>query len=147
MGTRSLTYVFDTYKQDNGAEKHVPLVCLYRQYDGYLEGHGLELAAFLTRGTLVNGLGGKDNGTVFNGMGCLAAQMVAHFKKEAGQFYLHAPELDQDCGQEYEYHVFRDTVKVIGYDKVVFEGTWTELFQKCKKLEDEYLARVAADKV
>jgi hypothetical protein len=43
--------------------------------------------------------------------------------------------------------VFRDTVKVLAYDKVVFEGTWTELFQKCKKLEDEYLARVAADKV
>jgi hypothetical protein len=41
--------------------------------------------------------------------------------------------------------VFRDTVKVIGYDKVVFEGTWTELFQKCKKLEDEYLGRAAAN--
>jgi hypothetical protein len=145
MGTRSLTYVFDTYKQDNGIEKHVPLVCLYRQYDGYLEGHGLELAQFLTPFHMVNGLGAETKDKVANGMGCLAAQMVAHFKDGAGQFYLHAPELDQDCGQEYEYHVFRDTVKVIGYDKVEFEGTWAELFQKCKKLEQEYLARVEAN--
>jgi hypothetical protein len=147
MGTRSLTYVFDTYKQDNGTEKHVPLVCLYRQYDGYLEGHGLELAEFLTPFHMVNGLGAETKDKVANGMGCLAAQMVAHFKDGAGQFYLHAPELEQDCGQEYEYHVFRDTVKVIGYDKVVFEGTWAELLQKGKTLEQEYLARAAADKV
>jgi hypothetical protein len=151
MGTRSLTYVFDTYKQDNGTEKHVPLVCLYRQYDGYLEGHGLELAEFLTPFTMVNGLGADDGTKVANGMGCLAAQMVAHFKDGPGQFYIHAPELDQDCGQEYEYHVFCDRVVVYSIgsnnNNVVFEGTWTELFQKCKKLEDEYLARVAADKV
>jgi hypothetical protein len=122
---------------------------MYRQYDGYMEGHGLELAEFLTRGQLVNGLGGKDNGTVFNGMGCLAAQMVAYFKKEAGQFYLHAPVLNQDAGQDYEYHVFRDKVVVYSIgsnnDNAVFEGTWAELFQKCKKLEEEYLARAAAN--
>lgn len=146
MGTRSLTYVYESY--DN---EHTPVLCMYRQYDGYMEGHGLELAEFLTRGQLINGLGGKDNGTVFNGMGCLAAQLVAYFKKEAGQFYLHAPVLNQDSGQEYEYHVFRDRVVVYGIgsnnDNVVFEGTWAELFQKCKKLEEQYLARIAADKV
>jgi hypothetical protein len=43
--------------------------------------------------------------------------------------------------------VFRNTVKVIGYGKVVFEGTWDELLQKGKTLEQEYLARAAADKV
>ena len=46
MGTRSLTYVFETYKSDDGVEEHVPLINLYRQYDGYMEGHGLELAEF-----------------------------------------------------------------------------------------------------
>jgi hypothetical protein len=112
-----------------------------------MEGHGLELAEFLTPFHMVNGLGADDGRKVANGMGCLAAQLVAHFKDGAGQFYIHAPELEQDCGQEYEYHVFRDMVKVLAYDKLVFEGTWTELFQKCKKLEQEYLARAAADKL
>jgi hypothetical protein len=124
---------------------------MYRQYDGYLEGHGLELAEFLTRGQLVNGLGGKDNGTVFNGMGCLAAQMVSHFKTEAGNFYLHAPVLNQDAGQEYEYHVFRDKVVVYSIgsnnDNALFEGTWMEFYMMCKRKEELYLARVAADKV
>jgi hypothetical protein len=123
---------------------------MYRQYDGYLEGHGLELATFLTRGKLVNGLSGKDQ-MVFNGMGCLAAQMIAYFKTEAGQFYLHAPVLNQDAGQEYEYHVFRDKVVVYSIgsnnDNALFEGTWMEFFMMCKRKEELYLARVAADKV
>ena len=146
MGTRSLTYVYETYQ-----EEHTPILCMYRQYDGYLEGHGLELAAFLTRGELVNGLGSQDKGTVFNGMGCLAAQIVAHFKDGAGQFYIHAPVLNQDSGQEYEYHVFRDKVVVYAVgsnnDNIVFDGTWKEFFKTCKRLEDAYLARVAANNV
>ena len=145
MGTRSLTYVYESYQ-----EEHTPVVCMYRQYDGYLEGHGLELATFLTRGKLVNGLSGKDQ-MVFNGMGCLAAQLVAYFKKEAGNFYLHAPVLNQDAGQEYEYHVFRDKVVVYSIgsnnDNALFEGTWMEFFMMCKRKEERYLARIAADKV
>ena len=145
MGTRSLTYVYESYQAE-----HTPVVCMYRQYDGYLEGHGLELATFLTRGKLVNGLSGKDQ-MVFNGMGCLAAQMIAYFKTEAGQFYLHAPVLNQDAGQEYEYHVFRDKVVVYSIgsnnDNALFEGTWMEFFMMCKRKEELYLARVAADKV
>ena len=138
MGTRSLTYVYETY--DN---EHTPVVCMYRQYDGYMEGHGVELAEFLNLGKLVNGLSGKEQ-HVFNGMGCLAAQMVSHFKKEAGQFYLHAPVLNQDCCQEYEYHVFQDKVVVhcvYGNERVVFDGTWAEFYTVCKDKEAAYIAR------
>ena len=42
MGTRSLTFV----KEQNG-RKVSTYVCMYRQYDGYPSGHGLELAEFL----------------------------------------------------------------------------------------------------
>ena len=70
MGTRALTFVYDG---------STPIVNMYRQYDGYPAGHGLELAQFLTRGQLVNGLTGNDT-VSFNGMGCLAAAMVANFK-------------------------------------------------------------------
>jgi hypothetical protein len=96
MGTRALTFVYDGER---------PIINLYRQYDGYPTGHGRELAEFLEGYTIVNGLGEKRV-RIANGMGCLAAQMVAHFKTEAGQFYLHSPE-QKECGQDYEYHVYR----------------------------------------
>ena len=123
MGTRSLTYVYDGEK---------PIVCMYRQYDGYPTGHGAELAEFLSDGMVVNGLGG-DKGKVFNGMGCLAAQMVAHFKQTPGGFYIHAVDLDQDCWQEYEYHLYADKVKITPprQEGTYFEGTWKEFTDYC----------------
>lgn len=142
MGTRSLTYVYESYQAE-----HTPVVCMYRQYDGYMEGHGLELAEFLTPYTVVNGLGVDTDGKIANGMGCLAAQLVAHFKTEAGQFYLHAPVLNQDACQDYEYHVFNDKVVVYNVgsnnDNVVFDGTWAQFYAECKRKEELYLARVA----
>ena len=136
MGTRSLTYVFST----DGSGDSKPLVCMYRQYDGYMAGHGLELAEFLAPFTVVNGLGGDTTKKVANGMPCLAAQMVSHFKgDEPGQFYLHPTELGQDCCQDYEYHVYKDVVTV--YDAggtLVFSGTWAEFLKECQE-EAEHL--------
>jgi hypothetical protein len=108
MGTRSLTFVYNSFKTEDGSIEHSPIINLYRQYDGYPEGHGAELYEFLAPFHIVNGLGGETKTRVANGMGCLAAQLVSHFKgDEAGQFYLHHPDA-KDCGQDYEYHIFRD---------------------------------------
>ena len=96
MGTRALTFVYDGDK---------PIVNLYRQYDGYPTGHGAELAEFLNGFTIVNGIG-KETTRVANGMGCLAAQVVAHFKDSVGQFYIHSVDATE-CGQDYEYHVYQ----------------------------------------
>jgi hypothetical protein len=93
MGTRSLTVVKDI---DNNE-----VMVMYRQYDGYPSGHGQELADFLSGKSMVNGLSG-DTSLVFNGTGCLAASIVAHFKKEAGSFYLY-PSGTRDCGEEFIY--------------------------------------------
>ena len=120
MGTRSLTYVYD------GNE---PVVCMYRQFDGYPSGHGAELADFLHDGKLVNGIPFGSQAKIFNGMGCLAAQLVAHFKVGVGNFYLYPTKLNQDAWQEYEYHVHEDKVKVTGSS--VFEGTWEEFAEFC----------------
>ncbi len=98
MGTRSLTFVYD------GDEA---IINMYRQYDGYPSGHGAELADFLGQFTMVNGLGINETRKVANGMGCLAAQLVANFKVGAGQFYLY-PTSAKDCGQDYEYHIYKD---------------------------------------
>jgi hypothetical protein len=131
MGTRSLTYVFN----DNCD----PIVCMYRQFDGYPSGHGSELADFLISGEVVNGIPVGYNKKVFNGMGCLAAQMISHFKNESGGFYLHFPDLDQDCWQEYEYHVYENRIIVYSgpYSKqnIMFDGCWNKFAEFCNQEE------------
>ena len=96
MGTRALTFVYDGDK---------PIVNLYRQYDGYPTGHGAELAQFLDGFKIVNGIGAEKT-RIANGMGCLAAQVVAHFKDSVGGFYIHSVDATE-CGQDYEYHVYQ----------------------------------------
>ena len=119
MGTRSLTYV---YNEDNNKQ---PFVCMYRQFDGYPSGHGAELAEFLTP------MKTKEEGRNANGMGGLAAQMIAYFKEGAYNIYLQFPELGQDSWQEYEYHVFADKVVVQNPTEVIFSGSWKEFTEFC----------------
>ena len=110
MGTRSLTRVIETYK-DNRTQKQVKkqLINMYRQYDGYPSGMGADLVEFLDGSKVVNGLSSDDmrSTRVFNGAGCLAAQLVAHFKQGAGNIYIE-PTSAKDCGQEYEYEIVVD---------------------------------------
>ncbi|MBU2018198.1 MAG: hypothetical protein KJ941_01020 [Bacteroidetes bacterium] len=102
MGTRSLTLI----KNENG-----DTICnMYRQYDGYPSGHGAELAAFLQTGELVNGFGTEPT-FAFNGMGCLAASLVKHFKDGIGNIYLEPPDA-RDCGEEYIYTVYLKDGKI-----------------------------------
>jgi len=53
---------------------------MYRQFDGYLSGHGKELAEFLRGGVVVNGISAQNSERVFNGADDLAAQLVTWFK-------------------------------------------------------------------
>ena len=138
MGTRSLTRVIETYTDRNNKVVKQKLLTMYRQYDGYPSGMGMDLANFLESGKVVNGIG-ADSGRVFNGAGCLAAQLVAEMKEGPGNIYVY-PINARDCGEEYEYHIIVDfdTKEVIlkcievGYvnskgkyvngKKVLFEG-------------------------
>ena len=120
MGTRSLTFVYDG---------DVPVINIYRQYDGYPSGHGHELAQFLDSKTLVNGYG-EQNSVEANGMGCLAAQLIVQLKHGVGGIYIY-PVSSTDCFQEYEYHVYEDKVVVKNPTAVIFEGTWEEFAQFC----------------
>jgi hypothetical protein len=127
MGTRSLTYVYN--------EDRERIICMYRQFDGYPTGHGYELAQFLNSiDEVVNGIPFHDNRRLANGMGCLAAQLVAHFKTECGNIYLYPPKDDGDYWQEYEYHVYHDrvTVKEVGNENAIFVGPWSTLEKFCK---------------
>jgi hypothetical protein len=125
MGTRCLTFVYDG---------GTPVINMYRQFDGYPSGHGAELAEFLSGFEIVNGYG-EVRPKLANGMGCLAAQLIAHFKQSVGGFYIH-PVTDTDCWQEYEYHVHEENVVVKNPSEVIFAGSWVDFFNWCNTTED-----------
>lgn len=142
MGTRSLTFVYE------GEE---PVINMYRQYDGYPSGHGAEIAEFLAPFTMVNGISTTETRKVANGMGCLAAQLVANFKDGAGGFYLY-PTTAVDCGQDYEYHIYQQVGELrVGItnrgcnffgltqsdiNEKIFDGTVEELIAFCTEKEE-----------
>jgi hypothetical protein len=123
---------------------------MYRQYDGYPTGHGAELAEFLAPFHMVNGLSTNETRKVANGMGCLAAQLVANFKDEAGGFYLY-PTSAVDCGQDYEYHIYNKDKELriaitnrgcnffgltqSDTNERIFEGTLAEFTEFCTEKE------------
>lgn len=141
MGTRS-TMKF-IRKENN---KLTPLVNIYRQYDGYIDGVGYELAKWLLDKKIVNGWGiSTDVTKIANGVGCLIAQYIKDFKTEPGNLYI----TDMDDRQEYNYKVIFDndkyfsgiynvddliTIKVDSFPK--FEGTPSELLS-FKESEDD----------
>ena len=104
MGTRSLTIVLD----EEGRE----ICVIYRQFDGYPTGHGGELKAFLKSFHVVNGFGSHTPVRAANGMPCLAAQLIAHFKTGIGGFYLY-PSGSRDMGEEYIYTIYQKTDHVV----------------------------------
>lgn len=147
MGTRSLTHFIERYTEKPKTArgkvkvKETEIVVMYRQYDGYPSGHGIQLAEFLSQGRLVNGIPGGEKELVFNGMGCLSAQVVAHFKEGAGGFYLH-PAGTKDCWEEYDYYVIGDvetkelTLKCVNSSgNVIFEGTPKEFVEQLEEVE------------
>ena len=143
MGTRSLTKVIQTWEDKTGKKHTRPITCMYRQYDGHLESHGLELAEWLCRYTLVNGIPVGKSEPMFNGMDCLAAQMFVHFKTEAGNIYCMHPDA-YDIWEEYVYEIEEIDKKIlitvyetppVGYDGLlkIFHGTPKELLTKIEE--------------
>jgi hypothetical protein len=138
MGTRSLTHFIETSKNYvTGKKVAKKIVTMYRQYDGYPSGMGKDLANFLKDGKLVNGISGNEK--VFNGMGCLSAQVVAHLKTDmghikAGNVYLHSAGTT-NCGEEFVYEIVGDfdTKEIIIKVFEVYEKK--KLLFKCKPID------------
>lgn len=110
MGTQSLT----VFEDEDGTE----IVVMYRQMDGYPKGHGKDLAEFLARGKVVNGYsmqdqeGAHSERVVANGVGCLAAQVIAYFKQGIGNIYLY-PAGKRDLGEEFVYTLYPATENIM----------------------------------
>jgi hypothetical protein len=95
MGTRALAHI---------KEGDDILCTIYFQFGGYPEGVGKDLHKYLSSGKLVNGIRLDEEGTIWNGMGCLAASLIKHLKNGPGGVYLEKPGVS-DCGEEYTYTI------------------------------------------
>lgn len=128
MGTRSLTTIMEEDKK---------LTTIYRQFDGYPDGHGLELAEFLDNGRIVNGIPVGGTERLFNGMGCLAAQLIAQLKDGVGNIYVY-PADASDCWEEYHYYISNNngTPHIKCYElynnQLIFEGSPKEFINEYK---------------
>jgi len=107
---------------------------IYKHFDGYPEGFGLDLANFLSDMVIVEGIDLVHKGHVANGMECLAAQVVAFFKQGVGDVYLYPSDtLESDTDANYVY-IIKDKgdgdVLFIVYNgsRVLFSGNPLGLF-------------------
>ena len=64
------------------------LVKLYNHWDGYIEGLGYDIANWLLKKRIVNGISMNDTDDIANGVGCLVAQFIRDFKEGAGGLYV-----------------------------------------------------------
>jgi len=141
MGTRSITRI-----QVDGEA----LVAVYRQYGGYIDGQGKDLANILKNRKIVNGIMSGHAHEVFNGPGCLAANIICEMKREdngdAGGIYIHSVDCDDE---EFTYNVnviideteggwsmsYQDypIVTVIRWGEKIFEGNSIEFYEFAQK--------------
>lgn len=129
MGTHCLIFFKETKKDKSFA-------CIYRQFDGYPGGNGIDLAKFLEDKKITNGFNSEQEkaGNYANGMGCLSAQVVKHLKERIGNIYLQFP--DENEKESFVYTVYGEGEKIIievkdCYDtKKNFKGTPAEFLKR-----------------
>lgn len=133
MSTRSITVFMDEAKKE--------ILVMYRHSDGYPTGHGKDLAEFLKDITLVNGIMWGDTRKVANGMNCLAAQVVGHFKDSPGQFYLHKAKT-RNLDEEFVYTIYNnkknDILMKVAYPDgtELFKGIPSDFLKKAEAIEE-----------
>jgi hypothetical protein len=125
MGTRSTYRVIEKGVYNGKPWKNV-FCLLYVQYDGYPDGHPADTMAWLATGEVVDGLPMDKKGLVFNGAGCLAAQLIARMKTDdngnvtPGGAYLYPIRSRCKCGEDYVYDIIVNsddkTIEVVAYN-------------------------------
>ena len=111
------------------------IVYIYHHWDGYPEGLGATLASYLNDKRIVNGIGNKDNeDLIFNGMGCLAASLVAELKDGPGNVYIESR--NQHGWIDYNYYIWGDTDKDVWIS--IFDDSECIFVGKPQALLDKY---------
>jgi hypothetical protein len=145
MGTRSTYRIIEEYSTGKKVKKvkQNEICLIYRQYDGYPTGHPLETAEWLAGGQVVNGLRLGEDKLVFNGAGCLAAQLIAKLKDGPGNTYIHSLKSRGESWEDYLYDIIVKedrTIEYVCYDNVegkpeLFRGTPAQFVEKYEKVE------------
>ena len=143
MGTRSTFRVIETWKGPEDKLKQNKIALMYVQFDGYPEGHPMETAEWLSTGQMVNGIGMDHKGLIFNGAGCLAAQLVAKYKDGPGGAYLYPMAHRGHSGEDYLYDIIVDfdtkSIRFKAFEnygkrpKKIFDGTPADFVTFAKK--------------
>ncbi len=115
MATRARVHI--ARREEGVSFSDIPdkvMVSIYHHFDGYPEGLGVKLASYLDDKKITNGLsGGDDWDYYFNGLGCLAASLVAELKDGPGNVYIE--DKDRPHGWlDYKYYVWEMTIKIYG---------------------------------
>lgn len=148
MGTRS-TITF-CGKVDN---EIIPYVNIYQQYDGYLDGVGVELCRWLNNKIMVNGISSRENRNIANGVGCLAAQYISENKHEIGGLYIYPiGDAHKNCDYNYQVIIDEEAVDVFEDKKMkditiividnfgrepFFTGTISQFFNYLNEIQKE----------
>ena len=145
MGTRStITFIGKTGNEET------PYIKIYQQYDGYIDGVGHDLARFLVKRRLINGIQNETMEEAANGIGCLIAQYISVNKNNIGDLYIE-PLNSSNEWTDYNYTVVIDEdkipcdtneatiIKVTNFDnpEIIFEGKPSELLKFDENEEDE----------
>ena len=135
MATRAMISIA---KREEGVSfSEIPertIVDIYHHWDGYPEGLGVTLGWYLSGRKIVNGLNSEMNyDLVNNGMGCLAASLVAHLKDGPGNVYIDPRE--SHGWIDYHYYIWGDEGKTIyisifSDDECIFVGEPEDLLDK-----------------
>jgi hypothetical protein len=146
MGTRSTYRVIEQWTDDKtGKIKNENLVLVYLQYDGYPTGHPIDTAEWLSTGLVVNGYSPGEEKLVFNGAGCLAAQLVGKYKTGTGGCYIQSLSSRSKSWEDYLYDIIVKEDKSIEYvcyengkrPKEIFRGSPADFVIKYQKEDVE----------
>ena len=134
MATRAMISIA---KREEGVsfseEPNQTIVDIYHHWDGYPEGLGVTLASYLDDKSIVNGLNPDNEDIVFNGIGCMAASIVAQLKDGPGNVYI------EDRGThgwiDYYYVIWGDTdkeiwISIFDNGECIFVGKPRDLLKK-----------------
>ena len=136
MGTRATIKIAKREEGVSFSEKPEKfMVSIYHHFDGYPEYLGVTLANYLEGKKIVNGLGANRDAPVFNGLGCMAASIIAELKEEAGNVYIEDPERPSGW-IDYEYYIWGDYNKDIWIS--IFDGNECIFVGKPDKLQTKY---------
>lgn len=144
MGTRSTYRIIEQYTDTKTQKVVNQEICLvYRQFDGYPTGHPMETAEWLASGRVVNGISSNETKLVFNGAGCLAAQLVAKYKDGPGGTYIQSLKSRGNSWEDYLYDIIvkeDNSIEYVCYEngsrkKELFRGSPADFVLQYEKEE------------